>query len=230
MAHLLHRHAGQLPAGAGGVAAAAQGLHNDLHIHLTQGPGRDIHAIILGVEHEGCLHTAEGQQFIGGLGGRHPLTGLVNGGNGQVLPVQHRPPYDGIAVDHGFQITLEHPLHILGVSPGPAQIRRRLKGAPAGAVGKALGIQHNARQQSLRLGFQQVAGLQQIPQQLRHHLAGRGGVRLVKVQGHFLNVAAASAVVVDHRHPVAAFQQRLGLHALRAVGVHHHQECVRLHP
>ena len=28
----------------------------------------------------------------------------------------------------------------------------------------------------------------------------------------------------------AAFQQRLGLHALRAVGVHHHQECVRLHP
>ena len=44
------------------------------------------------------------------------------------------------------------------------------------------------------------------------------------VQRHLLDVAAAPAVVVDDRHPVAGLQHLLGLHALRPVGVHYHQQ------
>ena len=44
------------------------------------------------------------------------------------------------------------------------------------------------------------------------------------VEGHFVDVAGAPAVVVDDRHLLTALQQRLRLHALGAVGVHHHQE------
>ena len=49
------------------------------------------------------------------------------------------------------------------------------------------------------------------------------------VQGHFLDIAAAPAVVVDDRHPVAGLQQLLGLHAAGAVGIHHHQQGAGLH-
>ena len=48
------------------------------------------------------------------------------------------------------------------------------------------------------------------------------------VQRHLFDVAAAPAMVVDDRHPVAGLQQLLGLHALRTVGVHHHQQCAGL--
>ena len=41
------------------------------------------------------------------------------------------------------------------------------------------------------------------------------------VQGHLVDVAAAPAVVVDDRHPVAGFQQLLGLHAAGAVSYTH---------
>ena len=50
------------------------------------------------------------------------------------------------------------------------------------------------------------------------------------VQGHLVDVAAAPAVVVDDRHPVAGIQQRFGLHAAGAVGIHHHQQRLRLNP
>ena len=52
----------------------------------------------------------------------------------------------------------------------------------------------------------------------------------VVVQGHLVDVAAAPAVVVDDRHPVAGIQQRFGLHAAGAVGIHHHQQRLRLDP
>ena len=48
------------------------------------------------------------------------------------------------------------------------------------------------------------------------------------VQCHLLDVAAAPAVVVDDRHPVARLQHLLGFHAFGAVGVHHHQQCAGL--
>ena len=44
------------------------------------------------------------------------------------------------------------------------------------------------------------------------------------VESHFLDIAAAPAVVVNDRHPVARLQHLLGLHALGAVGIHHHQQ------
>ena len=123
-----------------------------------------------------------------------------------------------------MQVALEHALHVLGVRPDTAQVGRRLEGTAAGAVGKILGIQHDAGEQGLGLAFQHVRRLHQILHQLRHQLAGRGGVGLMVVQGHLLNVAAAAAVVVDDGHTVARLQHFLGLHALGAVGVYHHQQ------
>ena len=123
---------------------------------------------------------------------------------------------------------MEHPLDILGVGACPAQPGRRLEGAPAGAVGKVLGVQHDARQHRLGLGPEHVPGLDEVLHQLRHQLAGGAGIGLVVVEGHLLDVAAAPAVVVDDRHPVAALQKLLGLHAGGAVGIHHHQEGVAL--
>ena len=34
--------------------------------------------------------------------------------------------------------------------------------------------------------------------------------------------------MVDDRHPGTAFQQRLRLHTVRPVGIHHHQKRIRL--
>ena len=58
-------------------------------------------------------------------------------------------------------------------APARRRIRRRLKGAAAGAVGEVLGIQHDACQQGLRLAFEDVPRLHQVLQQLRHQLTRR---------------------------------------------------------
>ena len=50
------------------------------------------------------------------------------------------------------------------------------------------------------------------------------------VQRHLLDIAAAAAMMVNDRHPVAGLQQRFGFHAGGPVGVHHHQQRTRLHP
>ena len=142
--------------------------------------------------------------------------------------VDLRLPHDGVAGHHGIQIALEHPLHVLRIRAAAAQVRRRLEGAAAGAVGKVLGVQYDACQQGLRLAFQHVGRFDQILHQLRDQLAGGAGVGLVVVQGHFVDVAAAPAVMIDDCHAGAALQQRFGLHAVGAVGVHHHQQSVRL--
>ena len=139
-----------------------------------------------------------------------------------------RLPHNGIAGHHGVQIALEHALHVLGVGAHPPQVGRRFEGTAAGAVGEILGIQHDTRQQRLRFAPQHVSGLHQILHQLRDQLAGRAGVGLVIVQCHLVNIAAAPAVMVDDRHPGTAFQQRLRLHTVRPVGIHHHQQRIRL--
>ena len=46
----------------------------------------------------------------------------------------------------------------------------------------------------------------------------------MEIQRCALDIAGSTAVVVDDRHPVAAVQQGLGLHHVRPVGVHHHQQ------
>ena len=73
---------------------------------------------------------------------------------------------------------------------------------------------NNARPLVRKLEEQQVAGLHQVLQELRHQLRGGGGVGLVEVQGRVLNVVGGAAVVVDHRHPVAGVQQLPVLHQL----------------
>ena len=84
--------------------------------------------------------------------------------------VELRPADDIVAGDHGLEVALEHPLYVRRIRPGPAQVRCRLEGAAAGAVGEILGVQHDAGQQRLGLRLQQVARLDEVLEQLRHQL------------------------------------------------------------
>ena len=135
-----------------------------------------------------------------------------------------RLPDDLVALDHAGEVALEVPADLVGVRPRPAQEGRRLKGPAPRPHDEILGVQHDARQQGLRLAPEHVAGLHQILQQLRHQLRGGGCVGLVEVQCRVLNVGGRPAVVVDDRHPVAGVQQLPVLHHIRPVGVHHHQQ------
>ena len=117
-------------------------------------------------------------------------------------PAMARPPAVGEGDGHGSmiglgplndlelghripQIVLEALVDLGDVRPGLAQEGGGLKGTAAGAHGKALGIQHDARQDRLRLHPFQVAGIQDILDQLRHQLAGGGGVGSWKLRAGF---------------------------------------------
>ena len=92
-----------------------------------------------------------------------------------------------------------------------------------------LRVQHDAGQQRLRLLPQQIGGLHQILQELRHQLTGGGGIGFVEAEGGVFDVAGRPAVVVDHRHPIAGLQQLGALHHVGAVGVHHNDQSARPH-
>ena len=105
---------------------------------------------------------------------------------------------DVIALDHAGQVALEVEAHLRRVRPGPAQEGRRLKGAAAGAHACCAARKRGKRAQividlegnnarplvrklaglpeyedvfvSGRLPPQQVAGLHQVLEQLRHQL------------------------------------------------------------
>ena len=122
------------------------------------------------------------QQLVRRLGRCHPAHRVVHHGNGDVVPVQLGVLDDIVFGDGAGQVVLEQLLHLPGVGAGAAQEGCRLKGAAAGAHGEVLGIQHDARQQGLRLCAEQVGGLRDVLEQLGDQLAGGGGVGLVVVQ------------------------------------------------
>ena len=109
--------------------------------------------------------------------------------------------------------------------PGAAQERRRLKRALAGADSEVLRIEHDAREHCLRLHAQDVRLLDQLLEQLRHQLAGRRRIRLVEAHGRIGDIGRRAPVVVDDRHTGAGFQQVVVLDLVRAVGVHHDEQC-----
>ena len=124
------------------------------------------------------------------------------------------------------QVVLEELVHLGGVGPGFAQESGGLKGTAAGAHGKALGVQHNAGQQGLGLLALQVAGVQDVLDQLRHQLTGGGGVGIVEAEGGLFDIGGGPAVVVDDHDSGPGVKQLWNLGLFRAVGVHHHQNGV----
>ena len=60
------------------------------------------------------------------------------------------------------EVVLEVALHVRGVRPRPAQEGGRLKGPPAGAEGKVLGVQHDAGKQCLGLLPKDLGGLAEV--------------------------------------------------------------------
>ena len=76
-----------------------------------------------------------------------------------------------------------------------------------------------------RLHAQDVRLLDQLLEQLRHQLAGRRRIRLVEAHGRIGDIGRRAAVVVDDRHTGAGFQQVVVLDLVRAVGVHHDEQC-----
>ena len=78
---------GDLCAGRGGIAAAAQRLQDHLNIGGADASGRYDDRIAVGVQHEGCADAGNIQQFIGGLGSENTGSGGVQGSQRDLLPV-----------------------------------------------------------------------------------------------------------------------------------------------
>ena len=151
---------------------------------------------------------------------------MVHPGDGDVIAVHPGVLDDVIPGDGALQVVLKELLHIPGVRAGSAEKGRSLEGPAAGAHGELLGVQHDAGQQGLRLGAEEVGGLHDILQKLGDQLAGGGGVGLVEVEGRVGDIGGRPAVVVDDRHLVAGEEQLLRRDLLGPVGVHHHQQAV----
>ena len=72
------------------------------------------------------------------------------------------PSENVVALHHVAEVVLEVALNVRGVRPRPAQEGGRLKGPPAGAEGKVLGVQHDAGKQCLGLLPKDLGGLAEV--------------------------------------------------------------------
>ena len=224
MQRFLKRTVGHLRPRRRSIAAAAQHLQNILDAHLAHAAGADDGSIAVGEEDEGRLCTRNIKQLIRRLRGDDPADGLLRCGDGDIA-VDHLGAADHVIFGNGvLQIVLEQLFHLCGVCAPPPEEGRRLKGAPAGAKGKALGVQNDARQKRLGLQTQQIGRLDEVLNHLRHQFAGRGGVGLVEVQRSVRDIVRRPQVMVDDRHFGAGVQQITGDDLIRPVGVHHHQK------
>lgn len=164
------------------------------------GAGGQVDLVPLGGDDEGGVDAHDVQQLVGGLGGDDPAHWLAADGQGDVVPIELGVLDEGIFGHRVGQVVLIELFHLGSVRAGAAEEGCRLEGAATGAHGEVLGVQHDAGQQGLGLGAQDLVGLHNVLQQLRDHLRGGGGIGLVIVQGGPLNVGGGSAVVVDNGH------------------------------
>ena len=89
---------------------------------------------------------------------------MVHHGNGDLVPVELGVLNDGVLGDGALQIVLEELFYLRGVGARPAQEGGGLKGAPTGAHGKVLGVQHDTGQQSLGLRPGEIGGVGDVLQ------------------------------------------------------------------
>ena len=124
------------------MAAAAQGFHNDLHIHSPQTAGRDVHAAAHLNGHEAGIHALNGQQVVGGLCHGHAGFGGNFAAHRDGAALVHLGSFHqrglGVVLHHGHIKELADPLGLRAVA---AEGRRGFKGAHTGVQGKVLRIQ-----------------------------------------------------------------------------------------
>ena len=111
------------------MTAAAQRLHDDLHIHRAEAAGRDVDAAAHLHGHEAGLHVLDGQQVVGGLSDGHTGLGghLAADGDGAA------PVHLGFRYQHGLGGVLHHAhieqlAHPLGLRAVAAQGGSGFKG------------------------------------------------------------------------------------------------------
>ena len=146
------------------MSAAAQSLHDDLHVHRAEAPGRDVDAAAHLHGHEAGLHVLDGQQVVGRLSDGHPGLGghLAADGDGAApvhLGFRYQPGLGGV-LHHAHVKELAHPLGLRAVA---AEGRRGFKGAHTGVQGEDGKIFNRESQIYLTgdwgtLGFGRVGG------------------------------------------------------------------------
>ena len=211
------------------MSAAAHALHDDLHIDFINGTGADMYLPLEVRQYEAGLDAPDVQQLIGRLG-------PDDRGIGQVL---RRTDGDGKAllVDFGLAHSVRLGLVPLGILPEhladpghvravAAQERRRLKGAHPGFYHEIVGVYHDAGVHAvglLRADPDIVIG---VLQDLRHHLAGGGGIGLHIGEGGVLNGLRALPVMIQHHHGLTVPKEIRTFRDGRLVHIHHHQDGI----
>ena len=180
----------------------------------------------IGIEDEGSLETGDVQQLVSRLGSHGTGNGPVQGHNGDLAPVGNGG-LDDLVPGHGVgEVRLQQLLDLDGVRTQTAQEGGRLEGTVTGADIEILGVQENARQQALGLDGQHIGLFHGVQQQLRHQLRSGGGIGLVEIDHHGTDVVRGPAVMVDDGDLADGLQQRLALHLVGTVGVHHDENGI----
>ena len=102
---------------------------------------------------------------------------------------------------------------------------RCLKGPLTGPNVKELGIQADTSHQGFHLNGEHILLLHGIHQQFRHQLRSGGGIGLVEIDHHRIDIVRSPTVMVHHTDFGNGFQQGFALHLVRSVGINHNQNA-----
>ena len=112
---ILDRGIRDLCAGCGCVAAAAQRLQDHLRIGAADASGRDDDPVIIRIQHKRCCDAGDIQQLISRLGRQHTGGGGIEGGNGDLLPVE-AGGFDDVVLGNGIlEVILQQLLDFCGI-------------------------------------------------------------------------------------------------------------------
>ena len=210
------------------VAAAAESLHQQLHIDVACRTSGNRHIIAAAERNNACMCADDGQQLVRCLCGRNAVYLLTGDSEDNALTAVARGRDQLLTLHILVKAGLEQALDIARLRTCSAQIRCRLKCADAGARYKALGIQINTRQHGFRLAGENAAGRHKILQQLADQLGGGRRIRLVQGYDCVLDIIRRTAVMVNDCDLVDGFEQRRTLHIAGTVYVHHDKQRVKI--
>ena len=207
------------------MTAAAELFHDDLHVHLAVAARRNIDALAVRKDDERRGNAGEREHFVRSLRSRQTdvAVGALGGGDGAAVG-DLAAAHDVHLFAVGLDAAGEHLLDGQRVGSLAAQIGGRLKGAHAGFEHEVFGVEHDARQQRVRLRIAERLVVE-IADDLTAHLAGRGSGGLVAEHQRIIDIVNGAAVVVDHDHALALVVQLRAFERGFEVGVHDDQQC-----
>ena len=210
------------------VAAAAESLHQQLHIDVACRTSGNRHIIAAAERNNACMCADDGQQLVRCLCGRNAVYLLAGDGKDNTLTAVARGGNQLLTLHILVKAGLEQALDIARLRTCTAQIRCRLKCADAGARYKSLGIQINTCQHGFRLAGEDAAGRHEILQQLADQLGCGRRIRLVQGYDCVLDIIRRTAVMVNDCDLVDGFEQCRALHIAGTVYVHHDKQRVEI--